>query len=375
MFLHNLKYEIKLVLRAKSFIIWLMLFPIILGTLFKVAFGSIYQNETFDTIPVAVVKISENEVFDEMLTALTTGEQPALKAISEEEAKAKEMLFDGDVKGILYVGKTVELSVSGRGMTQTILQEIVGRCRVYETVIRDTMATDPSSLEAVIKELSTEVDACREVPVTQGNPDVYVQYFYNLIAMVAICGCNTGLHVSIDNQANQSVVGARKNCSGTPKSINLTAGLIGSCISQGVSMIFCVTFLRFVLQVNFGGNLLLLYLCSVMAGCLGVAMGFFIGSVGRARFEVKVAIAMSISMVLCFMSGLMMGNIKGILAEKAPWANRINPVAIISDSFYCLNIYSDYRRFLTKVLGMGIYIVIFTILGVLFARRKKYASI
>ena len=81
MFWHNLKYEIKTVMREKDFILWMLLFPIILGTLFKVAFGSIYENaETFHTIPVAVVETKENEVFAGMLTAMTEGEEPALSA-------------------------------------------------------------------------------------------------------------------------------------------------------------------------------------------------------------------------------------------------------------------------------------------------------
>ena len=140
-------------------------------------------------------------------------------------------------------------------------------------------------------------------------------------------------------------------------------------------MVLCVTFLRFVLRVNFGGSLLLLYLAAILSGCLGVAFGFFIGSIGKMRHEGKSAIAITVSMALCFLSGLMMGNIKGILATKAPWVNRFNPVAIISDSFYCLNMYSDYRRFITKIIGILIYIAVFTVLGVLFTRRKKYASI
>ena len=80
MFKHNLAYELKEVLRVKEFILWLMLFPIILGTLFKVAFGSIYSSELFDTIPVAVVKTTENEVADRMMEALTEGESPMVIA-------------------------------------------------------------------------------------------------------------------------------------------------------------------------------------------------------------------------------------------------------------------------------------------------------
>ena len=46
--------------------------------------------------------------------------------------------------------------------------------------------------------------------------------------------------------------------------------------------------------------------------------------------------------------GLMMGNMKAVIAEKIPGFNNINPAAVISDSFYCLNIYEDYDRFITK---------------------------
>ena len=375
MFRHNLAYELKEVLRVKEFILWLMLFPIILGTLFKVAFGSIYSKEVFDTIPVAVVRTSDNQVAEEFLKGLSEEEKPMLATTYTDAENAKQLLLDGDVEGILTIGESIELTVSRTGILPTMLQELVSRYKLYETVIRDTLATDPAALQTVLAKLSAEVNACRDASPKADNPDVYVQYFYNLIAMVAICGNMTGLHVSTNNQANQSILGARKNCSATPKGIYLTAGLLGSCIAQSVSMVLCVTFLRFVLRVNFGGSLLLLYLAAILSGCLGVAFGFFIGSIGKMKHEGKSAIAITVSMALCFLSGLMMGNIKGILAVKAPWVNRFNPVAIISDSFYCLNMYSDYRRFISKVIAMLIYTAVFTVLGVLFTRRKKYASI
>ena len=375
MFRHNLAYELKEVLRVKEFVLWLMLFPIILGTLFKVAFSSIYSTELFDTIPVAAVMTSENEVAEEFLKGMSEDENPMLAVTFTDADNAKQLLLDGEVEGILTVGESMDLTVARTGMVPTMLQELVSRYKLYETVIRDTIATDPASLQTVLAKLSAEVNACRDASPKADNPDVYVQYFYNLIAMVAICGNMTGLHVSTNNQANQSILGARKNCSATPKGIYLTAGLLGSCIAQSVSMVLCVTFLRFVLRVNFGGSLLLLYLAAILSGCLGVAFGFFIGSIGKMKHEGKSAIAITVSMALCFLSGLMMGNIKGILAVKAPWVNRFNPVAIISDSFYCLNMYSDYRRFISKVIAMLIYTAVFTVLGVLFTRRKKYASI
>jgi ABC-2 type transport system permease protein len=80
-------------------------------------------------------------------------------------------------------------------------------------------------------------------------------------------------------------------------------------------------------------------------------------------------------MFLCFLSGLMVGNMKAIVAEKVPWLNNINPVAVISDSFYCLNIYENYDRYITKMITMAIITVIFISLGIISSRRKTYASI
>ena len=60
MFWHNLKYEVLSGLRVKDVLFWLILFPIVLATFFKIAFGSIYEKTTlFSTIPMAVVETTE----------------------------------------------------------------------------------------------------------------------------------------------------------------------------------------------------------------------------------------------------------------------------------------------------------------------------
>ena len=84
---------------------------------------------------------------------------------------------------------------------------------------------------------------------------------------------------------------------------------------------------------------------------------------------------MTTTMLLCFFSGLMMGNMKAVVAEKMPWFNEINPVAVISDSFYCLNIYEDYERYTRKMITMVVITAIFMVLGFISSRRKKYASL
>jgi len=376
MFLHNLRYELLINLRARDLIIWLMLFPIFLGVVFKIGFGSIYEKDTlFNSIPVAIVENVENETFRSVTESVSEEGSALLKPIRTDEATALEMLKNDEIEGIIYVGDRITLTVAGKGIQETILKAFIEQYSVYESIITDAIKNDPSKAPAVIKALSENVTACTDIPVTQGNTDQFIQYFYNLIAMVAIFGSVTGLHITETNQANMSALGARRNISPVPKSVSLSASLIGSCIAQTVCTTICVTFLAFVLRVDFGERLPLVYLAAAMGGCMGVTMGFFVGSIGKLSSELKNAISMSVSMIMCFLSGLMVGNMKGIIAENAPWINSVNPVALISDCFYCLNLYSDLDRFGIKMISMLIWSVIFSVLGIVLSRRKKYASI
>ena len=376
MFLHNLKYECISTLRSNSLLLWLILFPVVLGTLFRVAFNSIYENDVcFKSIPTAVVETAENEVFAEVLKAVTESDDPLLSVTVTDEAAALKLLKNGEAKGVIYAGENVSLSVAGKGIQETILNSFVRQYGVYETVIKDTMKQNPQKLPAVIEALSADSAVCVRQSVTTGNPDQMIQYFYNLIAMVAIFGCISGLNFTTENQTNLSPLGARKSCSPAPKFISLSAGLTGKCMAQSVCMLVCVTFLAFVLKIDFGNRLLLVYGTAILGGILGVSLGFFIGSLSKLSFEIKNGILMTVSLVMCFLSGLMIGNMKAYFAEKAPWINRINPAAMISDCFYCLNLYSDFERFRTKILIILFDIVLFTVLGILFSRRKQYASI
>lgn len=377
MFLHILKYELKGGLRSKDLIIWLILFPILLGTVFKVGFGSIYEKtEKFSSIPVAVVEESENPAFRQVLENIQSADKPFLKVSFADKEKAEKLLDDGDAEGIIFSGEELRLTVKEKGLRETMLKSFIEQYSVREKIAMDAINTAPEKAQEVISALTSEtVSSCTEIPVTQGNPDVYAQYFYNLIAMVAIFGCITGMTVTVRRQADLSALGARSCCSPVPKSISVLASLAGSFVLQTVCMLICVTFLAFVLKVDFGDRLWLVYPTAVLGGILGVSFGFFVGSVARVSEKVKTAILMTTSMLLCFLSGLMMGNMKSVVAEKAPWFNNINPVAVISDSFYCLNIYEDYDRYITKLITMFVITAIFIILGILSSRRKKYASI
>ena len=100
MFFNNLKYELLTSIRARDLIIWLMIFPVVLGTLMKIAFGSIYENDVlFQSIPTAVVENEKNEIFHSIIDEIENSENPLLKVSYLSEEEAMKALEDDEVVG------------------------------------------------------------------------------------------------------------------------------------------------------------------------------------------------------------------------------------------------------------------------------------
>lgn len=378
MFLHNLKYEILQSLRVKDVLVWLIIFPIVLGTFFKIVFTDLWdKTEVFDTVPVAVVETSEDKIFHSVINEIESSDSPLLKVTYTDKDKAMKLLEDKKITGIIFIenGEKSLTVASESGTNETIVKSFLEQYMVQEKIITDTVKNDPARLNEVISVLGDRSSYVENIPLTEGDPDPYTSYFYNLIAMVGLFGSITGLHIAINNQANLSPIGARRNCSPTPKLVSMLAALIGSFIVQAICVIISVSYIAFVLKVDFGARLPLVYVSGIIGGITGVSMGFFVGSFGSMSEGIKVGISMAFSMICCFLSGLMVGNMKAILAEKAPWVNEINPAALISDSFYCLDVYSDYDRYIRKSVTLLIICAAFILTGSLLTRRKKYASV
>ena len=131
----------------------------------------------------------------------------------------------------------------------------------------------------------------------------------------------------------------------------------------------------FVLKINFGGDIPMIFLTTIFATLLGTSLGFFIGNIGSFGIDKKESILVWISLLACALSGLMYGDLKVIITEKAPIINKINPAAVISDSYYCLNMFGTGSSFFEKILFMIILSAVFISLGMFLGRRNSYDSI
>lgn len=115
MFWNMMKYEIRRNFRTKEVIIWMILFPVVLGTLYKFTMGNLGKNNLYSTVPAAVVENEKDQLFHWIMDAMNNGtfseendptnggEKPLMNLTYTDEENAIEMLKNGDVKGIIYI--------------------------------------------------------------------------------------------------------------------------------------------------------------------------------------------------------------------------------------------------------------------------------
>lgn len=203
MFWHNFRYFIKSGFKSGNLMFWMILFPIILGIFFKIAFSDIYNDLTStEPIPAAIVENEENEVFRSVIDALNDSENKFLDAKFTDENTAMELLKNGEIDGIIYSGEKISLTVAENGIEETTLKEFIEQYNLREKIITDVITKDPGNAEKVISELSEEREIIEETPVTHGNTNNFDSYFYNLIAMSSLYGSYKVCSLSEQNTNN-----------------------------------------------------------------------------------------------------------------------------------------------------------------------------
>ena len=382
MFLNILCKKLKICVNNKQNIFWTLMFPIILGTLFTIAFGGIFESYKFEQVKTAVVFDTDDEQVIEnaktFLEGISNDGKKLLDIQYMEYDEEEALLKDGEkVNGIIRVkedGK-LTLDIVSNGVLSTIQQSIVTGYNQNVTMIEKVAKEHPENLYEVIKSVSESTSYVLPKSLGGDNKDPFISYFYNLLAMTTLFASMHSLRIGNNTQANMSKVGARANASPVRRMSFQIAGFIASFLVSLAVVEIGLTVMIFVLKVEFGGDILMIYLTSALAALLGVSLGFFVGNLGSFSLDKKEGILVGITLLGCALSGLMYGDMKIIIAEKAPIINKINPTAVISDSYYALNMLGVGSRYFETVMYMVGLSLVLTIGGLLLGRKVSYDSI
>ena len=374
MFIRDFLYTIKILMRAKVSIFWTLVFPILLATFMYMAFGSIYeQDEMFSNIKVAVVTEDESaNGLNYMLDALSDGDDALLSVTRMSESDAEKLLADEEVEGIIYTDD-VKLTVAESSVNASILETVLSEYKQYEHALKDIYkyGTEPKGdMSNLVEKLSEQRSYYTEKASTEGSQNVYNNYFYAIFAMSCLFASLSSIEMMSNLQANVSATGKRKNVSPQRKMTFVLAEFAALLLIHFVVEVISFIYMSCI-GVDFGDRVWEILL-TLFVGCfIGLAIGVIVGAISKLAEGTKIGI----SMVMSILSDLCINGIKYEIQQHVPIINKLNPAALISDSFYALNVYSDHQVFTENIVIMTIEAVVLIAVGILMVRRNRYASV
>ncbi len=379
MFGHVFYYRLKCLLRDRITLFWTLAFPLLLATLYGVTLGNIETQSTgFEPIKVAVIQNSayeNNKAFQKVLEDLSeAGPQQFLEITFTDRAEASKLLDKGLVAGVISQNDDIELLVNTSGLKQSILKSFLDSYLQNLTTVRAVMAQNPAITPQAINGMGQD-DYTEQVFFSQANPATGLAIFYALLAMSCFYSSFWGLRNTRDIQADLSAQGARRSVGPTHKLAVVFADNSAAFVIGFSEILIILAYLKFGLGITFGHRALHILLTCVLGCFTGVSFGNFIGTVIRANENLKMIILTSTTMAFSFLSGLMWEDIKYRIALKAPLLSYINPLALITDSFYSLYIFAGLHRFWLNMAILALLWLTFSLISFALLRRERYASL
>lgn len=392
MFKHNLKYNLKTLFKSKALIFWTYAFPLILGTFFYLAFHDIEKNETFKAIPIAIINNEEfknNDVWKSAINSLSNeNDNQVFKTSYKTLEEAKDLLEEGKITGYLLLeNNTPKVIIKENGTSETILKSVIEEINSNINIIKDYIEirvkeeiknNNYASIdyESISREALSMLEIENNIKdITNNNMSYTMIEYYTLIAMAALYGGILGMVAINKCLANMGNIGKRVSVSPTKKRTIILSSALASYIAQvvGVALLFLYTI--FVLKVDYGTNLSLIILLSLVGSLTGLSLGIAISSILKTSENTKLGIILAITMTGCFLSGMMGITMKYIIDKNVPLVNMLNPAALITDGFYALYHYDTLTRYWRNIISLLIISIILILISIKALRRNKYDSI
>ncbi|AWW27738.1 MULTISPECIES: ABC transporter permease [unclassified Acetobacterium] len=375
MFLFNYRYRLKCIFNDRQLMFWTFLFPVLLATLFNLAFSNLSNAEEFIKVNVAVVQsqeLDQNPAFTEAING--NDELFVVQYTTRDEADT--LLNDNQIDGYVVFDPELGLVVNRSGLNQTIIREFLNDFLQSSATITTIITENPAALNnGILTGVSSRTEYLRAVSASQSNPDPVVNYFYTLIAMTCLYGGFLGVKEVVAIQADLSAVGARVNLAPTNKLTVFLSSMLAATSVLLLELLLLLAFLTGVLGISFGNQLFYIALTCVVGSLTGVSFGACIAAIIKKGEGVIVGILIGSTMTMSFLAGMMSSDIKYLVMTKVPILSYLNPASLITDSFYALYYYNTHTQFFTNLLLLGAFTLLFSTITYLVLRRQKYASL
>jgi ABC-2 type transport system permease protein len=391
---NTFKYTILSFSREKSILIWTLIFPLILSTLFSAMFSNIENAYVFEPIPTAIVtdgNYQSTSTFKQIVDSLGesgSGQMLEVTYVSSVQ-EAESLLQDGTVIGYvtvdtegtpsLYLPQTVS-SQSTVSTDRTILKNLLDNYLRSKSTIETIATQNPLVLSdpGFIDQFFSDATYTQTISITANKSSQSVRYFYALLGFTALMSANIALKAIVRTQANLSALGARRAVGATSRTRTLTASLAASWVLAYACILIGFCYIRFVLGIDFGDRDIACIAGLGISSLLATALGALIGAIPKLPEGAKGGILTGLTCLLSLFAGLYGTSsieLADTLSRTAPLLQALNPAKQISDLFYSLYVYDSYAPFFQVAGTLLIVTVLYSIGAAILMRRQRYASL
>lgn len=387
MFYHNFKYSLKILLKNKSLIFWTFAFPILLGTLFNMAFSNIEKSEKLSIIDIAIINSDEfdnDKIFKETMQTLSddNNKNKIFNITYTDISKAKKMLLNEEITGYLKFNENnIDIIVNSSGINETILRSIVDEIErekeVINTLVKKETEKGNIDYTAIYNKIALLLNNSNATlkDISNKNLSYTMIEYYTLVAMAVLYGALISMNVVNYKLANMNSVGKRTAVSKVGKGKLLLGSLLASYIVQMLSLLTLLVYTIFVLKVDYGSDIMHVILLIAIGSLASLTLGLGVSTMLKTNENAKTGILIAITMLWSTLSGMMGITTKYVIDKNIPILNILNPANMITDAFYSLYYYDTLNRFYSNIISLLVFSLIMIIISYESLRRQKYDSI
>ena len=403
MFLHNLKYNFKILTHNKPLLFWNFIFIIAMSIFFRLTFSNVYNTETFSTLNIAVVKNDEyqkDQYFSHVISKL-----------EKTNLSGSTIDFEKDMPGIEKEVIRIEiknlqpiLKFKSTGIRETILKKIIEELLDKRTIFNNLLSeiqpqitqqikqsiknpnkVDFKQIESqIIQQIDQSIDSkIKELnqntlffnSVSSKKLDYTIIEYFTLIAMSCFSSAYFSIFLISSILANMSEHGKRISVSPAKKRTLVLSSMLSAFITHLILLCLIFSFNIFILKVDYGQNLPEIIFISILGSIAGISFGLLIGSLIKTSYEIKINLTTFFQLFCCFLSGMMGPSIKYLVDTNFPLINHLNPANMIVDGLYSLQIYDNLNRYNFNIISLILFSAFCLIISVIVIRKQKYAQL
>ncbi len=427
-------HTVRMLLRQRDIVIWVLAFPLILASLFNVMFAHFDEYYRADPAPCAIVADenyhSDRAVFfREMLEEVSKSGDDQLLVVTEYPTidEAQAAVLSGDAAAAIWLDDEAlpSMSVSPLAtdtLDQSIVRAVLDQYRqIYgemkqsflrgassgagaanapvgadvaapadavtsEATPADAALAAPSdadiaafaqSPEAASAAQSFMSDAVKtqQVEVLRSASSGTVRYYYALLGFASLMSITVSLVAVSATRANTAAVGARRQVSAMSPARQLLTAMAASFTVSFLALLVAFAFMRVVLGVKFGGREGLAVVALAVCALMATGLGAVLGAIPKMPQSGKLGLATGVTCFCSLFAGLYgepAMQLSDHLSQSAPWALIVNPAAEAASAFYDLTYYDTLQPFFMTLGVLAVMALAFLVVAALLMRRQNY---